>query len=105
MTPRPDPETIEFTAELFAWKGEGSWYFVRLPVESAEDLRDQVTAPPRGFGSVRVGVRLGSSTWSTSVFPDKETGSFVLPVKKPVRHAEGIDDGDVVQVTLTVLDE
>ncbi len=98
-------ESVEFSAELFAWKGEGSWHFVRLPVEAADDLRDLVTGPPRGFGSIRVSVRLGRSAWATSVFPDKESGAFVLPVKKPVRIAEGIEDGDLLDVTLTPLDD
>jgi len=98
-------ESVEFSAELFTWKGEGSWHFVRLPLEAAEDLRDLVTGPPRGFGSIRVSVRLGGSTWATSVFPDKESGAFVLPVKKPVRVAEGIEDGDLVDVALTPLDD
>lgn len=101
----PDPELVEFTAELFTWKGDGSWHFVRLPVEAAEDLRDLITGPPRGFGSIRVSVRLGSSVWATSVFPDKANGSFVLPVKKSVRAAEGIEDGDVVRVVLSPLDD
>jgi hypothetical protein len=97
-------ESVEFSAELFAWKGEGGWHFVRLPQEAAEDLRDLATGPPRGFGSIRVSVRLGGSTWATSVFPDKDSGAFVLPVKKPVREAERIEDGDRVTVTLTPLD-
>lgn len=98
-------ESVEFSAELFAWKGEDSWHFVRLPDDAAEDLRDLATGPPRGFGSIRVSVRLGSSTWATSVFPDKGSGTFVLPVKKPVRAAEGIGDGDLVSVALTPLDD
>lgn len=94
-------ETVQFTAELFAW-GEGNWFFVRLPLDAAEDLRDLVTAPPRGFGSIRVGVQVGDSSWATSVFPEKETGSFVLPMKKAIRKAESLDDGDQVRVTLSV---
>lgn len=95
---------LRFTAELFAWNEEGSWYFVRLPVQIAEEVRDRVTAPPRGFGSVRVDVLVGSTRWTTSVFPEKETSSFVLPVKKQVRRAEDLEDGDPVTVTLTVVD-
>ena len=104
MISRMTDETVTFTADLFLW-GEGSWHFIRLPVEAAEEIRDLATGPPRGFGSVRVGVRIGATSWSTSVFPEKETGSFVLPVKKPVRIAEGIEDGDQVEVTLTVLED
>lgn len=91
-----------FEAELFRWQGDAPWFFVRLPVEVAEDLRDSLTAPPGGFGSVRVQVRVGASRWATSVFPDKESGSYLLPVKKAVRTAEDIDDGDSVAVELAL---
>jgi hypothetical protein len=94
-------ESITFAGELFLW-GEGSWHFIRLPAETSEDVRDLVTAPPRGFGSVRVDVQIGTSAWSTSLFPEKATGTFVLPVKKPVRIAEDLEDGDQVTVTLSV---
>src|SRR5687768_3617918 len=53
----------------------------------------------RGFGSVRVTVRVGASQWKTSLFPQKSGGWF-LPIKKPVRLAEGLDYGDMVQVEL-----
>ena len=61
-------------------------------------MRDAVTTPPRGFGSVRVEVTLGETTWRTSVFPEAASGCFVLPVKKAVRRAEGVDPGDVGRV-------
>jgi len=49
-------------------------------------------------------VTVGGSTWSTSVFPDTKRGSYLLPVKKAVRTAEGVGDGDDVDVSLEVLD-
>ena len=39
---------------------------------------------------MRVEVTLGTSTWRTSVFPDKARG-YVLPVKSAVRRREGLD--------------
>jgi hypothetical protein len=50
----------------------------------------------RGFGSVKVTATIGSSRWQTSLFPQK-TGGWFLPVKKPVRLAEGLDFGDDVE--------
>lgn len=91
-----------FDSELFAWGEEpGSWHFLRLPLDVAEDLREQPTAP-RGFGSIRVRAQVGDTTWTTSVFPDKESGSYLLPVKKQVRAAEGLLAGDPVPVELEV---
>lgn len=91
-----------FTAELFRWQGDGAWFFVRVPQEISDDVRDSLTGPPGGFGSVRVDVTIGASTWTTSLFPEKASGTYVLPVKKAVRAAEGIDDGDTVTVEIVL---
>lgn len=103
--PSDTADLVEFEAELFAWTGASSWYFVRLPLAAAEDLRDLALGPPGGFGSIRVAVRVGASSWSTSVFPDKGSGSFLLPVKKAVRRAEDLEDGDRLAVSLRPLAE
>lgn len=92
---------FEFTAEVWKWQG-GEWRFVTLPFDVTDDI-DDATPTKRGFGSVRVEVRIGGTTWRTSVFPDTKAKSFVLPVKKPVRVAEGITDGDRVTVALRVI--
>lgn len=95
-----------FDAELWEWDAapEGaSWVFLTVPEDETEEIRLR-SGPPRGFGSVRVEVTIGSSTWRTSVFPDKVRG-FVLPVKKPVRRTETVDVGDRVRVGLCLLDE
>ena len=39
------------------------------------------------------------------MFPDSRGGSYVLPVKRAVREAEDLDDGDQVTVTLRPLDQ
>ena len=93
---------IGFSAELWEWSGKAAWFFVTLPVDDAEDVRELVP-DRRGFGSVRVEVELGSSRWKTSIFPDSSSGSYVLPIKKAVRQAEGVDEGDTVDVTVRLL--
>ena len=94
---------FRFSAPLWEWGAQGGWFFVTLPEEASDDIRE-VPRMPRGFGSVRVRVTVGGTTWSTSVFPDSTQGSYVLPVKKAVRTAEGIAEGDDVDVALEVLD-
>ena len=93
---------LRFSAELWEYDGEASWHFVTVPTPLSEELRAR-QGPRRGFGSIRVEATVGSSTWRTSVFPSKPN-AYVLPVKKPVRKAEGIDVGDVVDVTLDVVE-
>ncbi|MRG60062.1 DUF1905 domain-containing protein [Agromyces sp. CFH 90414] len=94
---------FRFTAPLWEWQAQANWYFVTVPEEISEDIRE-VPRMPRGFGSVRVRVQVGGSDWSTSIFPDSAQGAYVLPVKKAVRVAEGLAEGEPVEVALEVLD-
>ena len=93
--------TFAFDSELYLWKDEGSWVFVDVPVDVSDEIGD-IVPDRRGFGSVPVGVRLGTTEWRTSVFPDAKRECFVLPVKKAVRQAESVDVGDRVEVELTI---
>ncbi len=96
--------TFEFAADLWRYTGQAAWYFVTLSHDVADDI-DEITADARrGFGSVRVEVTVGGTTWNTSVFPDTKSQSFLLPVKKAVRIAEGLDEGSAVVVRLTLVD-
>jgi len=93
-----------FTAPLWRYDGDAAWYFVTVPVEVSDDVRELTEGSRRGFGSVRVRATVGATTWTTSVFPDGKRGAFLLPVKKAVRTAEGLDEGDDVGVLLELLD-
>ncbi len=92
-----------FEAELWMWDARRSdtWTFVTVPPVIGDEIRE-VPFPRAGFGSVRVEVTVGVTTWATSVFPDKTSGSYVLPIKKAVRCAEQLEAGDQVAVTLTL---
>lgn len=98
--------TYTFSAALWLWDFEGgtAWVFVTLPEEASAAIANAPRPPKPGFGSIRVDVTLGGSRWSTSIFPDSKVGRYILPIKKAVRKAEGIDVDDTVEVTLTTLD-
>jgi hypothetical protein len=95
--------TYRFSAPLWQYPGEGSWYFVAVPEEISDDIAELTAGRRNGFGSVRVSVTVGGSTWQTSLFPSK-SGSYLLPVKKPVRVAEGLDEGTPVEARLDLVD-
>ena len=97
---------VDFEAELWPWdaRRHDSWTFVTLPPDASEVIRELAAGPRRGFGSVRVRVTVGGSTWATSIFPDGARGGYVLPIKRAVRRAEGIDTGDVAAVTVELVD-
>ena len=92
---------LEFTGRLWEYEGEAPWVFVTLPTTLADQIDDYVTER-RGFGSVKVESTIGNSTWRTSIFPDKASGSFVLPIKKEIRQAERVHPGDTAQFRIRI---
>ena len=94
-------EPFVFTAELWEWSSD-RWEGLEHFFDIGDEIR-LLSGPPRAFGSVRVEVTVGGSTWRTSVFPDKSRG-YLLPGKRAVRRAEGLEVGDPVHVALDVID-
>ena len=96
---------FRFDAELWLWTGDAAWHFVTVPADVSDEIEGRTAVGERrGFGSVRVRVTIGATTWSTSVFPDKQRAAYVLPVKKDVRAKEGLAAGDRTTVVLELLD-
>lgn len=85
--------------KLYKWNGvKGAWFFVNINKTLSKKIKSEKQIPKaKGFGSIRVRVTIGQTTWPTSVFPTKE-GMYVLPIKASVRKKEGINDGDMVSV-------
>ena len=94
---------LSFSAPLWLWQADkGAWHFITVPKSESEAIRMFAPQTGRGFGSVRVSARIGGSAWKTSVFPSKQHGGFILPVKKAVRVKEGLGVGDTAAVCLEV---
>ncbi len=94
---------FEFDAALWRWEARTeTWTFVSLPTDVADEVLDLAGPVERGFGSVRVEVTIGTTVWRTSIFPSSDT--YVLPVKKSVRAAEGLSIGDTVRVRIHLVD-
>ena len=96
-------ERIETTGPLVKWSGEkASWFFVILTGDVVGEIHYAAMGRTGGFGSVKVRATIGDTTWETSVFPSKESGGFVLPVKAAVRKTEALAVGDTVSLTLHI---
>jgi hypothetical protein len=70
---------------------KGTWYFITLPKKQSKEIKELFGEPfRRGWGSVPVQVTIGSTSWKTSIFPDKIANAYLLPVKAEVRKKENI---------------
>lgn len=93
-----------FTATVWrAQTAAAAWQFVTVPDDISDEIAEVVENKVKGFGSVRVDVTCGSTTWQTSLFPSKEHSAYILPMKKAVLTAENLTVGDTAEITLTVV--
>jgi hypothetical protein len=90
---------LEFSGEIWEWRGPAPYYFVTVPEEESLDLQSVSTAVTYGWGMIPVRVRIGEAEWDTSLWPRQ--GQYVVPLKDVVRAAEGLRAGDTVTVQLT----
>lgn len=91
---------LAFSGEVIHWRGPAPFRFVAVPDAEAAALRAASPLVSYGWGCIPVTVRLGRTTFTTSLFP--RDGGYVVPVKVAVQRAEGVELGDVVRLTLLV---
>lgn len=96
-------EKIRASGKVWLWNAEkGSWHFLDISGDVVGEIHYASMGRTGGFGSVKVRATIGATSWATSLFPNKSTGGFILPLKAAVRKAEGISADDVVEVLLEV---
>ena len=80
-----------------------AWHFVTIPRKESDDIKERFGKHAKGWGSLPVKATIGKTTWTTSIFPDKKAGAYLLPLKASVRDKERIRKGDQVTVALNIL--
>ena len=95
----PDVD-LEFSGDVWFWKGPAPWYFVTVPEDDCADLEATSGFVTYGWGMIPVAARIGSTEWTTSLFP--KDGRYIVPLKAHVRRRERLDVGDTVTVRLSV---
>ena len=103
-----DAPAWQITAPVWLWRGnhadgtptKAAWYFITIDGPVGAAIRAAVSGRTGGFGSARINATIGATTWTTSLFPHRESGGYILPLKAPVRKAEKLDVGTAAALTL-----
>lgn len=96
----PIQMNIEFSGEIWFWKGPAPHHFVTVPDQESRELGATSALVSYGWGMIPVTVQMGGSRWTTALFP--KDGRYIVPLKARVRKAEAVDVGDTVELQLTV---
>jgi hypothetical protein len=77
-----------------------AWRFLTVPQKEGSEIKRKYGGRAKGWGSLKVSVCIGNTQWNTSIFPDKKSGSYILPLKAKIRKAEEIVDDAIVSYIL-----
>lgn len=92
---------FEFDGEVWHWRGPSPYHFVTVPRDDAHTIHALAGAVTYGWGMIPVHVRIGDTTWRTSLFP--KDGGYLLPLRDSVRRSERVELGDTVSAHLRVI--
>lgn len=96
----PSAVELTFSGEVWEWRGPAPFHFVSVPADLCDEVRDAAEVVSYGWGMVPVGLTLGATRWTTSLWP--KDGGYVVPLKDAVRRAEEVELGDAVSITMEI---
>ena len=88
---------FSFSAELWEWRGPAPFYFLSVPTEQAEDIREAAKLVSYGWGMIPIKAEICGIAFTTSMFA--KNGTYVVPVKNVVRVPLKLEAGDTVEVS------
>jgi len=91
---------LEFTGDVWHWRGPSPYHFVTVPEEESAALEDVAPMVSYGWGMIPVSAQVGETRWTTSLFP--KDGGYVVPLRDAIRRAEQIEVGQTVSLRLSV---
>ncbi len=106
---------FKFKSKVIVWTGggydkdnSGAWRFARVPEKMSAQIKElqlkeiKNGKKRRGWGAVYVKAKIGKSEWTTSVFPDRHSATYILPLKKQIRYEENLYDGIDITVSIKI---
>jgi hypothetical protein len=91
---------LEFSGEIWFWRGPAPWYFVTVPEQQSRDLKAISGIVTYGWGMIPVRAHTGNTEWKTSLFEKNER--YIVPIKASVRQREDLEQGDQVTIQLEI---
>src|SRR5262245_31914954 len=91
---------LEFDGEVVLWRGPSPYHFIAVPAAECKEIEGVAGLVSYGWGVIPATVRVGETTWTTSLFPRQ--GGYLVPVRDAVRLAEGMEVGEVIGVRLSI---
>lgn len=100
-------KVYKFKARISVFSMINGWYFVPVPNEITDEksLKTKL-ASFKGWKFLPIVVKINKTKWTTSLLPLGKHSIIpnqkFIAIKKEVRKKEGLQDGDVVEISFTL---
>ena len=92
----------KFKAKPWQYNGPNGWYFISLPFDIANEIREYYKSEEEGWGRLKVTAKIGESEWRTAIWFDTKQKTYLLPLKAEIRKLEQIKIGLFITVTISI---
>ena len=89
-------------SKVWLWPAMDAWHFVSVNKKDSKEIKNLFGGTGRGFGSIPITGTVGKTKWNTSIFPDKKSNTYVLPLKKEIRKKEDIEVGKTISFSIEI---
>lgn len=91
----------QFSEKVWRYAGTGGWYFISLPKNISQEIRNNLKNEEEGWGRLKATAEIGTSQWKTSIWYGTKNETYLLPLKSEIRKKEKIEDG--MEITVTII--
>lgn len=109
-------KTFRFKSKVIVWNAgnqerkddSSSWRFARVPENISAKIKEiahrakQNGILRRGWGAIYAKAKIKKTEWKTSIFPDRRSATYILPLKKQIRYEENLYDGIDTNITIEI---
>jgi len=92
----------EFSAKIWQYPGPAGWYFVSLPIEITNEIRENLKWQEEGWGRMKAFAEIENTTWETAIWFDKKHNTYLLPIKAEIRKKELIEKDMEINVGIWI---
>ncbi len=95
--------TYKIKSQIWIWPGDAGWHFISLDKKLSKKIKEKYINKKYGGGFIKIKATIGSSSWLTALFPYTSQEIYLISVKKKIRTAEDLFEGDNITLKFEIL--
>jgi len=92
----------DFSAKMWQDSSTGGWYFVSLPENMSNEIREILQWQEEGWGRMKATAAIGELKWDTAIWFDTKMNTYLLPIKVEIRKKADLKLDKTIKVNIWV---